>query len=78
MHTGSTRHQEEQYYEAAIALKNEILQRFPICKVYLKPLIYDQLDHTLDTMFLQRRLGSLFNLWVILSKGCFEVQVLSR
>lgn len=63
---GSTRHSEKQYYEAAVGLKKEILAQFPVCKVYLKPLIYDQLDHTIDTMFLQRRLG------------CLEVQVYSR
>ncbi|CAD8120985.1 unnamed protein product [Paramecium sonneborni] len=65
-HLGSTKHDEGRYLQYAQALKNEILQRFPIVKVILKPLIYDHLDHSIDTMFLQRRLG------------CFEVQVMSK
>ena len=51
-HTGSTRHSEQQYYDTAVQLKRDILRMFPICKVYLKPLLYDASDHTIDTMFL--------------------------
>ncbi|CAD8155673.1 unnamed protein product [Paramecium pentaurelia] len=65
-HLGSTKHDEARYLSYAQALKNEIIQRFPIVKVILKPLIYDHFDHSIDTMFLQRRLG------------CFEVQVMSK
>ncbi|CAD8207719.1 unnamed protein product [Paramecium pentaurelia] len=65
-HMGSTKHDEARYLTYAQALKNEIIQRFPIVKVILKPLIYDHFDHSIDTMFLQRRLG------------CFEVQVMSK
>ncbi|CAK61849.1 unnamed protein product (macronuclear) [Paramecium tetraurelia] len=65
-HLNSTKHDEARYQAYAQALKNEIIQRFPIVKVILKPLIYDHLDHGIDTMFLQRRLG------------CFEVQVISK
>ncbi|CAD8074053.1 unnamed protein product [Paramecium primaurelia] len=65
-HTGSTKHDETRYLSYAQQLKNEILKRFPIVKVILKPLLYDHFDHSIDTMFLQRRLG------------CFEVQVMSK
>ena len=58
LHTRSTRHTEEQYYEAAIQLRSQIIRHFPCCKVFLKPLLYDQSDHSIDTMFLQRRLGN--------------------
>ncbi|CAD8196271.1 unnamed protein product [Paramecium octaurelia] len=65
-HLNSTKHDEASYQKYAQVLKNEIISRFPIVKVILKPLIYDHFDHSIETMFLQRRLG------------CFEVQVMSK
>lgn len=55
-------------------MKNEILNRFPICKVILKPLIYDHLDHSIDTMFLQRRLGMYLRNRARLLRGAGHVE----
>ena len=62
----STRHDDTKYFELAKYLKSEILKNFSMVKVYLKPLLYDQHDHSIETMFLRRRLGA------------FEVQVVAR
>ncbi|CAD8130770.1 unnamed protein product [Paramecium sonneborni] len=55
-HMGSIIQYEAHYLSYAQALKNEIISRFPIVKLILKLLIYDHYDHSIDTMFLQRRL----------------------
>ncbi|KAM3139739.1 hypothetical protein pb186bvf_008197 [Paramecium bursaria] len=65
-HQGSTRHDEEKYYSYATTLKQEIIAQYPMAKVYLKPLIYDPKDQSVDTLYIQRRIGA------------FEVQVCSK
>ncbi|CAK66291.1 unnamed protein product (macronuclear) [Paramecium tetraurelia] len=65
-HAGSTRHDEEKYYTFATNLKQELIQQYPTAKVYLKPLIYDPHDYSIDTLYIQRRIGA------------FEVQVCSK
>ena len=47
-------------------MKSEILKNFAMIKVYLKPLLYDQKEHNIETLFLRRRLGA------------FEVQIVAR
>lgn len=65
-HASSTRHDEEKYYQTALSLKNLIVTHFPISKVYLKPLMYDTMDQSIDSLFLQKRIGA------------FEIQLCSR
>ena len=51
LHSGSTRHDEDKYYNIAISMKQEIIAQFPMSKVYLKPLVYDPLDTSVDTLY---------------------------
>ena len=51
----STRHNEKMYIDKAMELKDEILSKFPMIKVFLKPLLYDVNDTSIETMFLRRR-----------------------
>lgn len=51
--------------DTALDLKKAILKNFPIVKVYLKPLIIDMLDHTVDNLYLRKRIG------------CFEIQIMA-
>lgn len=65
-HEGTTRHDENKYYNTAVELKKEILRHFPVIKIFLKPLIVDTLDKNVDSVYVRRRIG------------CFEVQIVSN
>lgn len=67
-HANSTRHDEEKYYQFASGIKFAIVHHFPIAKVYLKPLIYDEIeiDQSIDNLYLQKRIGA------------FEIQLCAR
>jgi hypothetical protein len=59
MHSNSTRHDEQKYFNLAGQLKQEILMQFPVVKVLLKPLVYDPSDHSIDSLYVQKRIGNL-------------------
>ncbi|EGR34298.1 hypothetical protein IMG5_017260 [Ichthyophthirius multifiliis] len=55
-HDITTRHNEEQYTNAAESLKRSILKTFPVVKVYLKPVIFDPLSRTLENIYNRKRI----------------------
>lgn len=65
-HCSSTRHDEEKYYQLATNMKFAILNHFPIAKVFLKPLVFDPVEQSLDNLALQKRIGA------------FEIQICSK
>jgi len=65
-HQGSTRHDEEKYAQFANSLKREIITQYPVVKVILKPLIFDQTDESSESIYLRSRIGA------------FEVQIFSK
>lgn len=58
-HQGTTRHDEAKYESVASNLKREILRHFPTVKVYLKPLLSDSSDKSIETQYARSRLGAL-------------------
>lgn len=58
-HQGSTRHDEEKYAYFANTLKREIITHYPIVKVVLKPLIFEQNDESSEAIYLRTRIGAL-------------------
>jgi len=65
-HQGSTRHDEEKYAYFANTLKRDIITQYPVVKVILKPLIFDQTDESSESIYLRSRIGA------------FEVQLYSK
>ena len=57
-HNSSTRHDENKYYGMANNLKESILSQYPVVTVCLKPLIYDPTDKSIESLFLQKRIGA--------------------
>jgi hypothetical protein len=51
-HASSLRHDENQYISIAMKLRDEIMNSFPMIKVLLKPLIFDPIDRSIESLTL--------------------------
>ncbi|EAS05376.3 hypothetical protein TTHERM_00697090 (macronuclear) [Tetrahymena thermophila SB210] len=58
-HQGTTRHDEKKYEYIAQNLKKEILRHYPVIKVYMKPLITENQDHSIENLYARSRLGAM-------------------